>query len=660
MRTLLRRCLTKDRRQRLDSAAVVRLEIDDALRSIAGGATVSPQRWRSRATSTMIFAATGAIVVVTVLIWLVTRAAPPTSVVPSRFAIEPPITQPLNMSSNDRDLALSPDGRYLVYRGGGSGTSGSPLFVRALDQLDARLLYAGGAYGPFFSPDGRWVGFFEASELKRVSIMGGPAVTICRVNGSLLGASWADNDTVIFATDDARTGLWRVNANGGEPTAITTPELSARRVDRFPSVLPGGRAALVTLASAGRAENSEVAMVDLRTGERKTLVRGGTQAEYFRTDPGRQTGALVYAMAGSLRAVPFDLTRLEPLGDPVAIEEHLLTKASGAVNYAVSQTGTLVYVPAGTGGIDANRSLVWVDRKGGEQPINAPVRAYGSSARVSPDGTRVALLINEGQDYNLWIWDLAHETLRRVTFATVGRSSTRNIGPVWTPDSRRILFSSDREGVLNLYSQAADGTGVVDRITTSPNRQWVSAVTPDGSRAIGYQITSATKFDIVAYSLHGPSTVEPLVQTAADEMFPELSPDGRYLAYQSNESGKFEIYVRRYPDVDSARWQISTNGGTRVAWARNGSELFYFDESNTFTAVSVQATGSTLVVGRSTKLFDTTPYFTQNPSRTYDLSVDGQRFLWPKNVTGGLNSTAASMIVVEHWLEESKSSPASR
>ena len=326
-----------------------------------------------------------------------------------------------------------------------------------------------GGLGVFSSPDSRWIGFFANAELRKVSIIGGAAITLCPLTGASLGASWGDDNTIVFATSDPTTGLWRVSADGGEPTVLTTPDAAERESDHaFPSVLPGGRGVLFTIMGAGEADNAQVAVLDSRTGRRKTLVRGGSQAEYVDASPGTaQAGYLIYASAGTLRAVRFDLARLEVLGAPVTVVENVMTKATGAANYSISRQGTLFYVSGGVNAQMTPKSLVWVDRSGREERINAPLRAYGAP-RLSPDGTRLALNVSsDHQSTDIWIWDLARETLRRLTFGP-----GINGLPLWTPDGRRIIFTSNRTGVFNLYSQAVDGTGAVDRLTTSANPQY--------------------------------------------------------------------------------------------------------------------------------------------------------------------------------------------
>jgi serine/threonine protein kinase/Tol biopolymer transport system component len=678
IRRLLRRCLEKDRRGRLDSAAGARLEIDDAIASPAGETLELVPTPSRRLTPVAIAALAGVAVIAALVVWTLMRSMPVAAVPPARFAIVPPPEPRLNVSGPDRDIAFSPDGRRLVYRAGGSDTYGSALMVRAIDQLDAQpVADVRAAYAPFFSPDGQWIGFFERTVLKKVSITGGPVITLCQVSGVPLGASWGDDNTIAFATNSPRTGLWRVSADGGEPTVLTTPDPAQHeRNHAFPSVLPRGRGVLFTIeiATAGQADSSQVAVLDRKTGQRKILIRGGGDAQYV------ETGHLIFATAGALRTVRFDPVRLEVLSDPVTVVEHVMIKPSGAANYAVSGPGTLVYMPGGTGEEIPMRSLVWVDRKGHEERINAPLRAYGPP-RVSPDGTRLAIAILDPDNTEIWIWDFARETLRRLTFAP-GMDGL----PVWTPDSRRIIFMSDRAGALNLYSQAADGTGTVDRLTTSASPQWPTSITPDGTGVFGFDnepkkaspVTGRTG-GVILVPLTSPANrlifesaqasprpgvgpspgVSPpsegtVVQHLFHGVFAEISPDGRYLAYQADEGGRYEVYVRPFPQVDRGRWQISTGGATRPVWARNGRELFYLDASSALTAVPVGTSGPTFTFGGPSKLFDT-KYVEPNPARHYDASSDGQRFLMIKDrADGNPNATPASMVVVQNWFEELK------
>ena len=484
-----------------------------------------------------------------------------------------------------------------------------------------------------------------------MSIRGGPAITLCPVVGRPLGASWGDDDTIVFATNDPASGLWQVPASGGEPTVLTKPDTPPGTNDHvFPSVLAGGRFVLFTIVThqaeeeagaesgvrlravitAGSAE-PEVAILDRKTGQRKTLVRGGSDAEYL------ESGHLIYTAAGTLRVVGFDPARLEVLGDPVEVVEAVMTTTGGAAHYAVSRSGTLVYAPGGTG---AQQSLVWVDRKGREELINAPARFYGQP-RVSPDGTRVVVTIWD-PDADLWIWDLARARRARLTF-----SPANDICPVWTPDSRRVIFLSARGQTTgyDLYSIAADRTGALQRLTTTTDGQrFPTSITPDGTRILGYG--GSGDQDIFMMSVMDPSKVETLFHTPFGELFAEVSPNGRYVAYQSAESGAADIYVRPFPHADGGVWKVSREGGTRPVWARNGRELFYLDLSKTLTAVPVQTSEPTFRAGTPAKVFDAGGY-TRGYARDYDVSPDGQRFLMIKD-----GPERDQLIVVERWFEE--------
>ena len=663
IRRLLRRCLEKDRKRRLDSASGARLEIDDAIASPVAETLALAGTPSRRVTPVAIAALAAGAVIAALVAWVMMRDATVAPIVPSRFAIVPSPTELLNSSGGDRDITLSPDGRYFVYLGGGGLGAGAPLMVRATDQLGAQKLPVGGL-GVFSSPDSQWIGFFSYRELRKVSITGGAAVRLGPLTGAPLGASWGDDNTIVFATDDPVTGLLRVSADGGEPAVLTTPDAAQRESDHaFPSMLPGGHGVLFTILDGGRVDNAQVAVLDSRTGRRKTLVRGGSQAEYVDPSPGTgQSGFLIYAAAGTLRAVRFDVARLEVLGTPVTVVENVMTKPTGAANYAVSRQGTLFYVSGGVGAQMAPKALVWVDRSGHEEPINAPLANYGPP-RISPDGTQLAFNIIDQEGADIWIWDIARETMRKVTFAP-GIDGT----PHWTPDGQRIIFSSTRAGASNVYSQRSDGTGTADRMTTSANPQIPTSIAPDGT-VVGFETmpipmasggavrtrlfrpASAASRPSSDPAGASPSLVDPSGQTLFDGSWPEFSPNGRYIAYQSAGS-RPEIYVRPFPQVEGGVWQVSPAGGTRHAWSRSGRELFYLDASNTLTAVPVQTSGSTFTFGQPAKVFDAR-YATFFPPRHYDVSPDGQRFLVLKD-SGDSNAPRASMVVVEHWFEELK------
>jgi serine/threonine-protein kinase len=658
IRALIRGCLEKDWNRRIGDISVALFILGDPA-SVASGtvgpdspATIAsrPKLWR-RVTPYVGTWLVGA-VMAGAAVWFVTPATiPPPRV--SRFLITPPSAAARTVGGLLHDFALTPDGAHLVY----VGAKGA-LFVRALDQLDATPLSGTGApLAPFVSPDGQWIGFFDGSnELKKVAITGGPAVTLGHPDGIPQGASWGGDGTIIFATVNVATGLQRIAAAGGEPTVLTRPNRARGEADHlWPEILPGGQAALFTItATTGGLDEAEVAVLDLRTGTQTVLIRGGTDARYVASGldspkrAEREGGHLVYASGGTLRAVAFDLARLAVIGTPVPVLPQVqTTQITGAAAVAVAADGTLVYTQGSVAAAGV-RSLVWVDRRGQETPIAAPPRNY-VYPRLSPDGTRLALHIAD-QERDVWLWDLARAAITRVTFDP-GQDSF----PVWTPDGRRLFFSSDRAGTRNLFAQAADGTGALTRLTESPNAQDATSVSPDGTRLVFGELAPTTGVDVMQLRLDGTHAITPLVQTPFSERNGEVSPDGRWLAYDANDSGRFEIYVRPFPDVSNGHWQVSMEGGTRPLWGRDGHELFFLAPTGALMRVGM-ARGSTWMATAPTKLFEghygAAAVFLD---RTYDVSPDGRRFLMIKPL-GSPDATdaPASFVVVQHWVEELK------
>jgi hypothetical protein len=370
------------------------------------------------------------------------------------------------------------------------------------------------------------------------------------------------------------------------------------------------------------------------------------------------TGHLVYALGGTVLAVAFDVTTLAVTGGAVPLVEDV-AQLNVTAHFAISSEGALVYVPGNAvAGGPPKRTLVWVDRQGREDPIKAPPRAY-FYPRLSPDGTRVALDLRD-QEQDIWIWDLARETLTRLTLGP-----TFEQYGVWTHDGRAVIFSSSQFGgpsaPRSLFRQASDGTGTIEQLTQGAVAQFASAVTPDGTAVIFREETPPKKLgdrpgtDLFLLPLVGERRPRPLVQTPADELNAEVSPDGHWLAYQSNESGRHEIYVRPFPNVDAGKRQVSTSGGTQPLWARNGRELFY---ASMGALMRVPLTmGSTFEPGTVTKLLDG-PYLLAPPpalGRMYDVSPDGRRFLMMKESrTSDEPAASARIIFVQNWFEELK------
>ena len=647
IRRLLHRCLAKERRQRLSDAADARLEIEDALASppqnTEPAALASrPPYGIPRAAVAIGIALLAGGFVAGVGVWLATRPAPPRV---TRTTITSSPTAPLTTAAT-RNLAISPDGTRVVY----VASNGTELVVRALDQLAGTVLRGLGApTQPVFSPDGQWIAFFDgARTLKKMATTGGPAVTLTPLSGAPRGASWGPDEKIIFAVDNTSAGLLRIAASGGEPEVVVKGGGWA-----WPEILPGGRAVLVTTGTLNR---PQVEVLDLQTGARRELL-SGRHARYA------LSGHLIYEADGTLRAVPFDLDRFEVLGAPVSIVDGIATSVAGAANFSVSSDGTLVYIP-GRAVPPARRTLVWVDRQAREESLETPVRAY-RYPRLSPDGTKIAVEVREPQQ-DVWIWDLARHVLTRLTFGAPGGQY-----PVWTPDGRRLVFRAARGGRFNIYAHAADGTGTIERLTTSPNEQTPYAVTPDGKHLILREDSVGTSGDLMMLPLGWDAAAEgsaarerpqpdgamPLIGTKFNERNGEISPDGRWLAYESDETGQEEIYVRPFPTVDSGRWQISTTGGRVPLWARNGRELFFLAPDGALLGVEVTiGSGGSFQAGAPKRLV-APGYYTSdigNIGRSYDVSPDGRRFLLIKEVAEEEQTPASDIVVVQHWLEELK------
>ena len=555
IRRLLRRCLERKPKRRLGDLgeALSHLEearapVDDAPSAVALVPAVGqPAGWRQAlpwALGTLIVGS----LIAGLAVWSVMQ---PESARLVRFAVAHDEALPLFMALVSPDVAIAPDGEHIAYLTGSVGLGAEQLHVRPLDQLTSEILVAEGELNsPFFSPDSQSVGFYDRRVnppvLQRVSVRGGPTSTICDLRGDLRGASWGADGSIVFASSDITSGLWRVAAVGGEPEQLTTPDPEQGAVDHlWPEILPGGEAVLFTIR-ADPIEDSQIAVLSLETGEVKVIGPGS----YPRYVP---TGHVVYGVQGNLWAVAFDLNRLETVGDPVPVQEGVLTKASGTANFSVSENGSLIYVPGVAVAGDA-RTLVWVDREGREEALMAPPAPY-ESPRVSPDGRYVAVEVRDPDNSDVMVYDLQRDTPTRLTF-----DPGQDRHPLWSPDGQRVVFGSARAGTMNIYSRAADGTGPAERLTTSDSIQLPQSWSADGQSLVIMDI-SGGQTDLNVISLGAESRTEELTQTEFNEVYAEVSPDGRWIAYMSDESGQFEVYVRPFPNVDDGRWQISRDYG---------------------------------------------------------------------------------------------------
>jgi len=663
---IVSRCLAKDPDERWQSAGDLTRELQWIGSTAAAGRgpqpAALPDTRRHRGVNGISLALAGLLIgsaaTATLLELVRPSAERPSAIVRSHVSIAPadhlqalPTDRTTNEGRPGRtSMTWSPDGRSFVF----SALQGDhqQLYVRAIDQLTAKAM-AGteGGREPFFSPDGSWVAFWSAGSLKKTPADGsGPATTICETQ-DMFGATWGANGTIIFSR--ALGGLWRVSADGGKPELLAAPDVAKGELKfLLPQILPGGRTVIFTVTHTPLPtwDDTEIVAQSLTTGDRKVLVHSGADGRYL------PSGHLVYVRRGTLMALPFNLERLQATAGPVALIDDIMQAAnepsedfdSGAGQFSVSPSGALLYLP---GGIfpSPERSLVWVDRtKGSVQPLTLPPKAY-LSPRLSPDGRQVAVW-TQG-DRNVWIHDLVRGTLTPVT------SEARNARAIWTRDGKSVTYGSATNGNENLFIRPVDGSAPPQRLTTTPNLEIAATWSPTGQELVFVEQRPESSNDILvmSFSDHRP---RPLVQTRFSEAYPDLSPDGAWLAYASNESGRSEVYVQPYPGPGSRR-QVSIGGGTGPAWSHDGRELFY---TPTETAGGQAVLTRMMVVSVTLKptfsasaprlLFEGR-YGASAGIRAYDVTADGRRFLMVQQKERP-PVAAADMVLVQNWLEELK------
>jgi serine/threonine protein kinase len=636
VREAITRCLQKDLRRRYPGITDVRYEIEQALADPNGGlvhsqtAAEQPSTWKLVLPWASI-AAVFSLIIGGLAVWQY-KPTEPRQVV--RFEYNLPESQQLaNLSM--AVIAISPDGKQFIY----STTKG--IYLRSVDELAAKIIPGTeeNTAEPLFSPDGKWIGYYSITDKKwkKIPVSGGAPVVLCDANAPL-NASWGADDTIVYSENGK--GIMRISANGG------TPELIVKQIGVFltdPQILPDEKTVLFGIVRESLA--FQIAVQAMKSGEPKILFEGAN-ARYL------PTGHLVYGLRNSLFAIPFNLDRLEVSGSSVPLVEGVFRLgAIYTTQYSVSNSGTLVYIH-GFSSADAStkRTLVWLDRKAKETPIPAPPNNY-SCPNISPDGTKVALTISSSPTKSdIWIWDFARETMTRLTF------NEKSAYPLWTPDGKRIAFSSDNpEGTgTGISWKAADGTGAEERLCSAQNLMGLvpSSWSRDGKTLIVDEVTKENMYFIDALPLEGDRKLKTLLKEKYQEVDPEVSPDGRWLAYGSLETGREEIYVRPFPDVNNGKWQISTGGGGAPKWSPDGRELFYGTGADSAMVVAVQ-TQPTFKPGKAEPLFrGVGPYVTPY----WDISHDGKRFLSIKEPQPepSAGSSPRKINVVLNWLEELK------
>ncbi len=653
LREVLERCLEKEAKDRFHDIADVRVDIQKTLADPSSVFTrpfpAPALKTRQQITLPWVVAIIG-IVVAGIAVWNLWQTPPPEPLRIIRLDHVLPEGQELGDLFRPT-LAVSPDGTQFVY------STYKGLYLRRVDQLEATFIDGTdiNPASPFFSPDGQWIAYFTATphQLKKIAIGGGVPVALCDGPAFPAGASWSADDVIFFGTS---AGIMSIPATNGTAELLITAEEGEQL--HGPQLLPGGEWLLfVEARSSGptrRWEEARIVVQSLKSGERKELIHGDT-ARYL------PTGHIVYSVENNLLAAPFDLDSLEVLGGGVALVENVLLNANdNLMHYAISDSGTLIYLPDTASGGKGGRTLVWVDRDGKEEPLKLPPGRY-AFPKISPDGKLVALTKTIGGNDDIYIWDLDHKNLEQLTY---DKGSDRI--PLWTHDGKRVVFYSSRERTSGgIYWKAANGAGEPEQLTSDPNRMlfplsWSS----DGNTLVMQEIqqvsTGVGNIDVGMLPLDGDRTPKLLFAEDWIEAHPAVSPDGRWIAYLSMESGISEIYVHPFPDVKKGKWKIGV--GASPLWSPDGRELFYLIGSETTKVVmrvAVESEPSEPSFKKETPevLFRCT-YVGFYPADLlpWDIHPDGKRFLMMKEEgsEAAAGEKPRKIIIVTNWFEELK------
>jgi len=605
---LVRRCLEKDPRERVRDVGDVRLAMKGAFETTAssplGAATSSNSAIWKRPIAWLSVSLLSAALVLAVM-----ALRSPGLELPSTHFVEPPAER-MNFFGA-RTVAISPDGRYLAY------SANNELYLRRFDLPDAEAIPGTeNAVAPFFSPDGQWIGFFTGSEIKKVALTGGAPFTVCEVADGLDG-TWTEDDTIVFGIVGP-TDLFQVSAQGGIPEPLTKRDDPTGDHD-FPDFLPGGDVMLFSVARDGvNFDEGQIVAQSLSTGERRVVIDGGFYPRWL------ASGHVVYARGGGLFVVPFDPGTLEVQGDPVEIVSGVLQSPDGA-HYSTSREGSLVYVSGGATSPFPEVATVSIARDGAETMLPVAPGEF-AAGRMSPDGTRMALMVASVENIDVWISDVTRGTLSRLT-----TSPGVDASPMWTLDGSGVVFTSKRSGEWALYRQSVDGRGDAEQLLEIPESAGLfpDSWTPDGTKLVfSYRLLDSS-LDVGVLPIDSRDEWAPLLSTPALERSGDISPDGDWITYESNETGVPEVYVEQFPDL-GLKTQISTGGGQSPQWSPDGDEIFYRTlDTGALMAVQI-GSEPTLTVGAPMLITDE-HYALRSPYsfgfRMYDVFPDGERFL---------------------------------
>jgi serine/threonine-protein kinase len=638
LRRLLSRCLQKNPARRLRDIGDARLDLEEALSGDRAQAADSASL-RTRSVSR-----TAAIVAASLLVGIVATAAmfrgrspaaPPSHPV-TRYAI--PLGQNEVIDpTHSPVVAISSDGSKVAYPARGSSTEGQPIYVRWSDQDQPKALPGVLGAVPFFSPDGQWVGYWQGRTrtIRKVALSGGAPIVLASVD-SVSGVTWGEDGNIVWAWFN----LFSMPASGGTPKTLLTVDIDkGERFFRHPQYLPGSKAILFTIGTADIEgyEDARIALLDLTTGKYKTLVEGGSMPRFS------TTGHLVYARGGSLYAVAFDVRKLAVTGQPFPVLEGVFSsRNTGMADFSISANGDLAYIPGPTEA--GRRRLVWVDRQGGAQPFDLPSRSY-LHPRLSPDGSQLAFEI-EGPAHDLYAYDLSRTVTTRLTFDGASH------WPVWSPTGERIAFRSWKTSGMTLWSMPVNHTRKEEALPAVGHMLSPESWSPNGKTIAYLRMDDMRHFDVWALPLDGDRKPRPVLESSKFlQASPKFSPDGLWLAYGSNESGRPEIFITQYPGP-GAKFQVSTEGGFDPVWRRDGRELYYRN-GDKMMVVSVTTTTPKPTLSAPRVLWEghyaagstSSCGMSGVASANYDVTADGQRFVMVEDKDQDLRGHQVDVIV---------------